>query len=134
VREAEEEAFREKLDLLERRGEIVRVRGHRSWCGLGGASWVPGTLAIVLGFVPAHFIAHSREASAYRDLDARLVSIQSNADTPEAWATLDKTRADFLDRKHEERRNIALMALAIWALVGGAIGYGWFKRVPWDEL
>jgi len=91
-------------------------------------------LAIVLGFVPAHFIAHSREASAYRDLDARLVSIQSSADTPEAWATLDKTRADFLDRKHEERRNIALMALAIWALVGGAIGYGWFKRVPWDEL
>jgi hypothetical protein len=91
-------------------------------------------LAIVLGFLPAHFIARSREASAYRDLDARLVSIQSGADTPEAWATLDKTRAEFLDRKHEERRTIALMALAIWALVGGAIGYGWFKRVPWDEL
>ena len=36
--------------------------------------------------------------------------------------------------RREERRNIALMALAIWALVGGAIGYGWFKRVPWDDL
>ena len=33
-------------------------------------------LAIVLGFIPAHLIAHSREASAYRDLDARSSSIQ----------------------------------------------------------
>jgi ribonuclease R len=29
VREAEEDAFREKLDLLERRGDIVRVRGEK---------------------------------------------------------------------------------------------------------
>ena len=91
-------------------------------------------LAILIGFIPAHFVARSREASAYHELDARLISLQSNADTPEAYAALDRTRADFLERKHEERRNIALMALAIWALVGGAIGYGWFKRVPWDEL
>ena len=91
-------------------------------------------LAILLGFVPAHFVAHSRETSAFHELDTRLVSLQNSADTPEAWAALDRTRADFLERKREERRNIAMMAFAIWALVGGAIAYGWFKRVPWDDL
>ena len=54
--------------------------------------------------------------------------------TPDAYATLDATRASFLERKRDERRNIAVIALAIWALVGGGIAYGWFRRVPWDDL
>jgi hypothetical protein len=91
-------------------------------------------LAIVIGFVPAHLIASSREKSAFHDIDAQLVSMQAQADTPDAWAQLDQTRATFLERKKDERRSIAIMALAIWAVVGGGIAYGWFRRIPWDDL
>lgn len=91
-------------------------------------------LAILIGFLPAHLIARSREASAYRDIDAQLVSIQAQADTPDAYAQLDYTRAAFLERKKDERRSIALMALAIWALVGGGLAFAWFRKIPWDEL
>ena len=44
-------------------------------------------LAILIGFLPAHLIARSREASAYRELDTQLVSLQAQAETPEAWAS-----------------------------------------------
>jgi len=91
-------------------------------------------LAILIGFLPAHLVAKSREASAYRELDAQLVSIQTQADTPDAYADLDRTRATFLERKKDERRNIALLALVIWGLVGAGVAYGWFRRIPWDEL
>ncbi len=91
-------------------------------------------LAIVIGFLPAHLIARSREASAYHEIDTQLVSLQAQAETPEEWEQLDHTRASFLERKKDERRNIALMALVIWALVGGGLGYAWFRKIPWDEL
>jgi len=91
-------------------------------------------LAIVIGFLPAHLLARSREASAYHEIDTQLVSLQAQAETPEEWEQLDHTRASFLERKQDERRNIALMALVIWALVGGGLGYAWFRKIPWDEL
>jgi hypothetical protein len=91
-------------------------------------------LAIVIGFLPAHLVARSREASAYHAIDTQLVSLQAQAETPEEWEQLDHTRASFLERKKDERRNIALMALVIWALVGGGLGYAWFRKIPWDEL
>ena len=91
-------------------------------------------LAILIGFVPAHLVAKSRERSAYKAIDAQLISIQNQADTPEAYATLDATRATFLERKQDERRNIAMLALVIWGVVGAGVAYGWFRRIPWDEL
>jgi hypothetical protein len=91
-------------------------------------------LAILIGFLPAHLVARSREASAYHQIDTELVSLQAQAETPEAWEQLDHTRASFLERKKDERRNIALMALVIWALVAGGLGYAWFRKIPWDEL
>lgn len=91
-------------------------------------------LAILIGFLPAHLVAKSREASAYKEIDAQLVSIQNQADTPDAYAALDHTRAMYLDRKKDERRNIAMLALVIWGLVGAGVAYGWFRRIPWDEL
>ena len=91
-------------------------------------------LAIVIGFLPAHLVAKSREASAYKEIDAQLESIQSQADTPDAYAALEQTRATFLDRKRDERRNIAMLALVIWGIVGGGLAYGWFRRIPWDDL
>ena len=90
--------------------------------------------AVLLGFLPAHFYARSREKAAYAAIDQKLQSAQIAADTPDAWAMLDKTRSNALERKEDERRNIAMIALAIWALVGGGIAYGWFRRVPWDDL
>lgn len=91
-------------------------------------------LAVLLGFVPAHLIASSREKDAYAEIDRKVVHAQQQADTPDAYATLDKTRADFLDRKESERRSAAIIALVIWAAVGGAIAFAWFKKIPWDSL
>lgn len=91
-------------------------------------------LAILLGFLPAHLYARSREKSAYATIDQKLQSAQIAADTPDAWSALDQTRSNALERKEDERRSIAMIALAIWALVGGGIAYGWFRRVPWDDL
>ncbi|MBV8761964.1 MAG: hypothetical protein JO257_32015 [Deltaproteobacteria bacterium] len=91
-------------------------------------------LAVLLGFLPAHLYASSREKAAYAEIDQKLQSIQIAADSPEAYSALDKTRSDFLERKRDERRNIAVIALVIWALVGGGLAYGWFRRVPWDDL
>ena len=45
VREAEEDAFREKLDLLERRGEIVRARGEK-YSAIEYSNLVAGRLTV----------------------------------------------------------------------------------------
>jgi ribonuclease R len=45
VRDAEEEAFREKLDLLERRGDIVRVRGEK-YSAIEFSNLVAGRLTV----------------------------------------------------------------------------------------
>jgi hypothetical protein len=63
-----------------------------------------------------------------------VIHAQQQADTPDTYATLDKTRADFLDRKESEQRSAAIIALVIWAAVGGAIAFAWFKKIPWDSL
>ena len=91
-------------------------------------------LAIALGFVPAHLVASSMEKSAYAEIDQKVIRAQQQADTPEMYATLDKTRADFLDRKESERRNAAIIAIVVWAIVGGGIAFAWFKKIPWDNF
>ncbi|HUS32088.1 MAG TPA: hypothetical protein VMZ53_26495, partial [Kofleriaceae bacterium] len=91
-------------------------------------------LAILIGFLPAHFVASSMEQGAYDELDQKVIRAQQQADTPELYAALDKTRADFLDRKEAERRNAAIIALVIWGIVGGGIAFAWFKKIPWDSF
>ncbi len=91
-------------------------------------------LALVLGFVPAHLVASARESSAFKEIDNKVLAAQQLADTPEAYATLDRMRADQLGRKESEKRNAAIIAFAIWALVGGGIAFAWFKKIPWDRL
>jgi hypothetical protein len=90
-------------------------------------------LAIVLGFIPAHFIAHLQESSAYAKVDANVNAVQHDAVTPDDYAALDGFRAGQLARKHDERRNIALLAMLIWAAGGAGIAYVWFRRIPWDR-
>jgi hypothetical protein len=90
-------------------------------------------IAIVLGFVPAHFIAHLQESSAFAKVDANVNAVQHDAVTPEDYTALDDFRAGQLARKHDERRNIALLAMLIWAAGGAGIAYVWFRRIPWDR-
>jgi hypothetical protein len=91
-------------------------------------------LAILIGFVPAHLVAAARESSAYKTIDDKVMAAQQLADTPDTYATLDKLRADQLDRKKSEQRNAAIIAFAIWALAGGAVAFAWFKKVPWERF
>ena len=87
-------------------------------------------LAILLGFIPAHLVARMREHSAYADIDAKVEALGKSADTPEAYDSLDKSRAVQLDHKYSERRSIAMLALVIWAVFGGGIAYVWIRRWP----
>jgi len=90
-------------------------------------------LAVLLGFVPAHFIAKMKEESSDEAIDRKVIVAQQAADTPETYANLDRMRTDQLARKESEHRNAALIGFAIWALVGGGIAYGWFRKIPWDD-
>lgn len=91
-------------------------------------------LALGLGFLPAHVIAGMREESAYEEIDRKVVRAQQAADTPEAYAGLDKMRVDQLERKEAERRNAAIIAIFIWGLVASGIAFAWFKKIPWDSF
>jgi hypothetical protein len=87
-------------------------------------------LSIILGFIPAHFIAHARERSEYAEIDKKVAATQADAVTADDYAALDSFRAGQLERKHDERRNIALLAMLIWAAAGSAVAYVWFRRLP----
>jgi hypothetical protein len=89
-------------------------------------------LAVILGFVPAHFIAKMREDSAFETVDRKVIAAQQAADTLDVWQGLDRLRTDQLARKEAEKRNAALIGFAVWALAGGAIAWAFFKKVPWD--
>ena len=90
-------------------------------------------IAIVLGFIPAHLISHFQESSAFAKIDANVTNVQKDVATPDDYAALDGFRAGQLERKHDERRNIALLAMVIWAAAGAGIAYVWFRRIPWDR-
>ncbi len=89
-------------------------------------------LAILLGFLPAHFIAAMSEKSAFAEIDRRVLDVQADPATP--YESLDQLRDEQLARKHSDRRRIAIMAFIIWGAVGGGIAYGWFKRIPWERF
>ncbi|MFT3694717.1 MAG: hypothetical protein QM831_16325 [Kofleriaceae bacterium] len=86
-------------------------------------------LAIGIGFIPATLVASSREKSAYKDIDDKVVALQANASTPEEYASLDGMRAKQLEHKKEARRTAALLAFLIWGVVGGGVAFAWFKKI-----
>jgi hypothetical protein len=91
-------------------------------------------LAVLLAFLPAHLVARSREKSAYAAIDTSLAKAYAAADTPDLHAALGKTRAQALDDKYSARKSIALTSLAIWAVLGGALAFAWFRLVPWKRI
>lgn len=114
---------------------VPSVSSKRGLLGSARVRFAAGVLlAILIGFVPAHLVASMREGSAYKAIDNTVIAAQHLADTPEMYAMLDKMRADQLDKKRGEQRNAAIIALAIWALVGGGVAFAWFKKVPWDRF
>jgi hypothetical protein len=84
-------------------------------------------LAIALGFIPAHLFASMREKSAFADIDANVTELQHEAITPDDYAALDPMRTRQLERKGDARRNIAMIALLIWAAAGAGIAFGYFR-------
>jgi hypothetical protein len=115
-------------------GTAPRPSSWSSVPGLGSprSRFVIGVLlAIVLGFVPANLVAGWRERSAYAAIDDKITAAQSAADAPDSYAALDAFRASQLEAKRSARRTIVMTAMLIWAVVGGAVAYGWFRRIPW---
>ena len=91
-------------------------------------------IAIVLGFIPAHLIAASREASAFAKIDQVTIDTQNAVDTPEAYELLDSFREKQLDLKRSTRKSLAMQSMLIWAVVGAGLAFAWFRVVPWDKL
>ncbi|MGE5185960.1 MAG: hypothetical protein ACM31C_28080 [Acidobacteriota bacterium] len=91
-------------------------------------------LAILIGFLPAHLVAAMREKSAFDTIDRKVLAEQEQATTPDAYAALDQFRDEQLARKKDERRSIAIVALVMWGAIGGAVAYGWFRRIPWERF
>jgi hypothetical protein len=84
-------------------------------------------LALVIGFLPAHFVASSREKTAFATLDSQLVEMQGGMDTPDTYAMIDGARAKFLDAKESKRTSLALQAMLIWAAVSAGVGFALFR-------
>lgn len=88
-------------------------------------------LAIVLGFVPAHFVGASRESAAYGEIDRKVTQYQADPTVSEAEVTT--FRSAQLDAKKRKRTTIALTSLLVWAAASAAFAYLWFRRIPWDR-
>jgi hypothetical protein len=89
-------------------------------------------LAIVIGFVPVHFVASLREKSAYAKIDEAVHRTQQLATDDEAYAALDKFRSAQLSEKQSTQRSIALTSLLMWAVLSTGLAFLYFKR-PWEK-
>jgi hypothetical protein len=87
-------------------------------------------LALVIGFVPAHFVANMREKSAFAAIDQRVTEIYAAADSYETYAALDGARAKLLDEKQSKRTMIALTSMLLWAVVSAGVAFAFFRFAP----
>ena len=91
-------------------------------------------VAIVVGLVPAMIVHAMRESSAFSEIDRNVARLHAQAETYEAWESLDPMRASQLERKRSARRNATALAMVVWGLAGAGVAYVWFRRVPWQRL
>ncbi len=86
-------------------------------------------LAVGLGFLPAHFVAAAREHAAYAELDLELTKREATIRSRADYDAFDTVRAAYADRKRAARTSIAYGSIALWILVGGGVGWLWFRRI-----
>lgn len=91
-------------------------------------------VAIIVGLLPAMLVHSMRESSAFADIDRNVARLHAQAETYEAWQSLDPMRATQLERKRSARKNAAEIAMVVWAIAGAGVAYVWFRRVPWDRV
>ena len=84
-------------------------------------------VALVIGFLPAHFLASMREKSAFRAIDGQATAAYAAVDSYDAWVALDATRDKLLDEKESKRQMIALTSMLIWAVVSAAASVAFFR-------
>jgi hypothetical protein len=91
-------------------------------------------LAILLGFIPAHFIASAREG-VYDEINAEVALYQKKQVVDlDDYKALDGYRAKQQSRKEDKQRDIALVSLIVWAAVGAGFSFVWFRVIDWDKL
>lgn len=88
-------------------------------------------LSILIGFVPAHFVAATRESTAFNKIDATVTSTQNSVEDEDGYRALDGFRDAQLSKKKSERNTIAWQSMLIWAVVGAGAAYVYFRRIPW---
>ncbi len=88
-------------------------------------------LSILVGFVPAHLVAASRENTAFNAIDAQIKATQAAVEDEDAYRALDGFRDAQLSKKKSEKRTIAWQSMLIWGLVGAGVAYVYFRRIPW---
>jgi hypothetical protein len=88
-------------------------------------------LSILIGFVPAHFVAATREGTAFNKIDATVTATQTSVEDEDGYRALDGFREAQLAKKKSERNTIAWQSMLIWAVVGAGVAYVYFRRIPW---
>lgn len=81
-------------------------------------------LALVAGFVPAHFIASMREKDAFAAIDNQVATAHASVESFETYQALDAAREKFLDEKQSKRQSIALTSMLLWAVISAGVGFG----------
>jgi hypothetical protein len=88
-------------------------------------------LAILIGFVPAHLVASSRESTAYSEIDSQVIATQNAVEDEDQYRALDGFRAAQLGKKKSTRTTIAWQSMLIWAAAGAAVAFVYFRQIPW---
>lgn len=83
--------------------------------------------AVVVGFVPAHLVAKSRERAAFERIDNRARIAQSEISSMDEWNALDDVRTALLRQKRAAQQEIALLSVLLWVGVTGALSFAWFR-------
>ena len=91
-------------------------------------------LAVFLGFAVVNVFASSRESSRYTPVIAELEAEYQAANSMAAWAALDQARADTVKTLESRRKNIVIVSLGVWLLVGGLFAFLWLRVIPWRAL
>lgn len=84
-------------------------------------------VAVVVGFVPAHLVAKSRERAAFERIDNRARIAQSEISSMDEWNALDDVRTALLRQKRAAQQEIALLSVLLWVGVTGALSFAWFR-------